>query len=135
LSAAGIRILLDRMRGHPASLVVGAERSRRRIEAADLVAALTPFDLLTCCYFSGVSVIARSFRLVEMQQPSSVWRSWPVSRASAYPEGRDDIIERSAAGHGVGLPDQRLEVARSADFLMLERRPDRRATRPLHSPF
>ena len=33
------------MRGHPRGLVIGAERSRRRIKTADFVAALTPFDL------------------------------------------------------------------------------------------
>jgi hypothetical protein len=39
------------------------------------------------------------------------------------PEGGDDIIEGSAPGHGVGVPHQRLKVARPADFLMLEQRP------------
>ena len=51
------------------------------------------------------------------------------------PKGVHHIIEGSAPRHRVGLPHQRLEVARLADFLMLEQRPDRRALhkRPMSS--
>jgi hypothetical protein len=45
-------------------------------------------------------------------------------------EGVHHVIERSAPGHYVGLPDQRFEVARAADFLMLEQRPDGRLKVP-----
>ena len=39
-----------------------------------------------------------------------------------------NIIEGSAPGHRVGVPHQRLQVARAADFLKLEQRPDAHGT-------
>jgi hypothetical protein len=44
-SAARVRILLYRVRGHPRGFVIGSKRCRRRVEAADFIAALTSFDL------------------------------------------------------------------------------------------
>ena len=47
------------------------------------------------------------------------------------PEGVHHVIEGSAPGHRVGVPHQRLQVAGSADFLVLKQRPDGGAIGPV----
>ena len=62
-----------------------------------------------------------------MRADGSVSVVWHRPAASPQPPHRPDgvhhIIEGSTPGHRVGLPHQRLQVARPADFLMLEQRP------------
>jgi hypothetical protein len=50
-----------------------------------------------------------------------------VSAERPHSPKRHNIIEGPAPRHRVGVPHQRLQVPRPADFLMLKQRPDSRA--------